>query len=271
MLFSIIVGILMPQLIATYGATKSGWTILALIYAVPMAIIGSIRMFTVKEVVNDGDESEAAPKTAFRDAVKALARNNLIFLLGILVIVYQMVSTANGLTYYFKWIFGDIGLVSLLGLASLVKKLGTSKLMIAGMVLNLAGCLLRMLFPYNIAMLMVAQATTLIGMLPVSSLLSIYTLECMAYGQTKTGVNIDGVTSSVSGFAMKVGSALGSAAMGFMMSHAGYISDPAATAQPDSALGMIRFMFATLPAIFAVVMLVVGILYSRTKRKVLGA
>ncbi len=282
MLFSIVVGILMPQLIATFGATKSGWTIIALIYAVPMAIIGSIRMFTVKEVIKDDDEGEAAPKTAFRDAVKALAKNNLIFLLGILVIVYQMVSTANGLTYYFKWIFGDIGLASLLGLASLVipialifipgltRKLGTSRLMIAGMVLNLAGCLLRMLFPYNIAMLMVAQATTLIGMLPVSSLLSIYTLECMAYGQAKSGVNIDGVTSSVSGFAMKVGSALGSAAMGFMMSHAGYISDPAATAQPDSALGMIRFMFATLPAIFAIVMLVVGILYSRTKKKVLG-
>ena len=283
MLFSIVVGILIPQLIATFGTERSGWTIIALIYALPMAIFGSIRMFTVKEVVTEEEDQEGeSSKVALGDAVKALARNKLIFLLGILVVVYQMISTANGLTYYFKWIFGDIGLASLLGFASLVipialifipgltKKLGTSRLLVAGMVLTLFGCLLRMLFPYNIAMLMVAQATTLIGMLPVSSLLSIYVLECMAYGQKKSGVNIDGVTGSVSGFAMKGGSALGSAVMGFLMSHSGYVSDVAAQSQPESALSMIRFMFATLPVIFAVVTLVIALLYSRTKKEVLG-
>ncbi|MBR3403944.1 MAG: MFS transporter [Firmicutes bacterium] len=282
MLFSIAVGIIMPQLISTVGATKSGWTIIALVYAVPMAIIGSLRMLTVKEVL--GDEVDAATETkkvAFKDAVRALSKNKLIFLLMILVVVYQMISTANGLTYYFKWIFGDIGLASMLGLASLViplvlifipaltRKIGTSKLMVVGMIVNLVGCVLRMIFPYNIGMLMLAQALTLIGVLPLSSLLSIYTLECMDYGQKVSGVNIDGVTGALSGFAMKVGSAVGSAIMGFMMGASGYISDPAATAQPESAIGMIRFMFATMPVIFAVVTLVVGYLYTTTKKKVL--
>ena len=282
MLFSIAVGIIMPQLISTVGATKSGWTIIALVYAVPMAIIGSLRMLTVKEVL--GDEVDAATETkkvAFKDAVRALSKNKLIFLLMILVVVYQMISTANGLTYYFKWIFGDIGLASMLGLASLViplvlifipaltRKIGTSKLMVVGMIVNLVGCVLRMIFPYNIGMLMLAQALTLIGVLPLSSLLSIYTLECMDYGQKVSGVNIDGVTGALSGFAMKVGSAVGSAIMGFMMGASGYISDPVATAQPESAIGMIRFMFATMPVIFAVVTLVVGYLYTTTKKKVL--
>ncbi len=284
MLFSIAVSIVMPQLIATIGVEKSGWTLIALIYAVPMAIIGSLRMLTVKEVITDDDNSEEeAPKTAFKDAVRALGKNKLIFLLAILVVVYQMISTANGLTYYFKWIFGDIGLASLLGMASLVipivlifvpaltRKIGTSKLLVVGMIVNLIGCVLRMVFPYNIAVLMLAQAMTLIGVLPISSLLSIYTLECMDYGHKISGVNIDGVTNALTSFAMKVGSALGSAVMGFMMSASGYISDPAATAQPESAIGMIRFLFATMPVIFGIITLLIGWLYSKTKSKVLDA
>ncbi len=284
MLFSIAVSIIMPQLIATIGTTKSGWTIIALIYAVPMAIFGSLRMLTVKEVLTDEDDTDVeAPKTPFKDAVRALSKNKLIFLLAVLVVVYQMISTANGLTYYFKWIFGDIGLSSLLGMASLVipivlifvpaltRKIGTSKLLVAGMIVNLVGCVLRMVFPYNIVMLMIAQAMTLIGVLPISSLLSIYVLECMEYGHKISGVNIDGVTNALTSFAMKVGSALGSAIMGLMMGAAGYISDPAATAQPDSAIGMIRFMFATMPVIFGVVTLLIGLWYSRTKHKVLDA
>ncbi len=93
----------------------------------------------------------------------------------------------------------------------------------------------------------------------------------MAYGQKRSGVNIDGVTNAVSGFAMKVGSALGSAVMGLMMDAAGYISDPAATTQPESAISMIHFMFATFPVIIAVITLAAGYLYAKSKSKVLGA
>lgn len=280
MIFSISAGIAVPQMIATLGATKSGWTVIALIFAVPMAIIGSLRMLTVKEVVTEEEETQA-PRVAFKDAVSALSKNKLIFLLGILVVVYQMISTANGMTYYFKWIFGDIGLASLLGLASfiipivlifvpaLTRKLGTSKLLVVSMIVNLIGCVLRMVFPYNIAILMVAQVLTLIGVLPLSSMLSIYVLECMEYGNRVSGINIDGVTNALTSFGMKVGSAVGSAIMGFMMGASGYISAPAATAQPDSAIGMIRFLFATMPVIFGVIMLATGVLYSKTKKKVL--
>lgn len=279
MVFSITVGIIMPQMIATIGAEKSGWTIIALIYAVPMAIIGTLRMFLIKEVVTDDEEEkEASEKVPVKDVLKALFRNKLIFLLAVMVVAYQMISTANGLTYYFKWIFGDIGLASLLGLASfvipvalifipkIIQKIGTSKLLVAGMVLNLVGCILRMIFPYSLPILMLAQVLTLIGVLPVSSLLMLYVLECMEYGRKKSNINIDGVTNAISGFATKVGSALGSAIMGFMMGASGYISDPLAASQPDSAIAMIRFMFATLPVIFAVITLGIAFLYTRTKQ-----
>ncbi len=76
-------------------------------------------------------------------------------------IAYQVVQVACGFNYYFKWVMGDLGLASILGLASMIipvvliivplitKKLGTSNLLIGGMILNLVGCLVRMILPYN--------------------------------------------------------------------------------------------------------------------------
>lgn len=281
MLFSVVVSILMPLMIATIGTERSGWTIIALGFAVPLSILGSIRMFTVKEVAdakNDA-QNEAAVKVPFKDVVRAFAKNKLIFVLGIVILIYQMITTANPYTYYFKWIFGDISLGSLVGMASLAtpfllifvpkltRKIGTTKFLIYGMIVNLIGCVIRMLFAQNIVMLMVAAVLVLAGNLPVSSMLSIYVLECMDYGQRKSGVNIDGVTGSVSGFAMKLGSAFGSALMGLLMGASGYISDPAATTQPDTAINMIYFIFAVLPVIFAVVTLVLSLLYRSVKSK----
>ncbi len=52
---------------------------------------------------------------------------------------------------------------------------------------------------------------------------------------------------------------------------AGYISDPAATAQPESAISMIHFMFAIFPVIVAVITLAAGYLYAKSKSKVLDA
>lgn len=284
MIMCLIVGIAMPTMIATLGAEKSGWTTIALIFAVPLAIISSLRMFFVKEVAADSQQEvkeQSEAKVSFKDTVKALFKNKLIFILGVMIVVYQATSVANPNTYYFKWIFGDIAIGSLLGLAgfitpvllifvpALTRKIGTTKFLVIGMVVNLVGCLLRMFFATNILMLMLAAALTLAGTLPVSSLLTIYVLECMEYGRKKTGVCIDGVTGAFSTFATKIGSSVGSAMLGILMGMSGYISDPAATSQPDSAISMIYFLFAVLPVILSVVTLLLAFLYKKAKDEVL--
>lgn len=281
MLLSIGMSIAMPILIATIGTEKSGWTVIALFFAVPLSILGSLRMFLVKEMASTElvSQNASVPKISFKEVVMAFSKNKLIFALGAVIIIYQMITVANPANYYFKWIFGDIGLASLLGMASLItpillifvptliRKMGTTKFFIYGMVINLVGCVVRMLFAKNLVLLMVATGLVLIGNLPISSMVAVYLLECMEYGQRKSGVNIDGVTSSVSGFAMKLGSAFGSALMGFLMGASGYISDAAATTQPDSAISMIYFIFAVLPVIFAIITLVLSFIYTSVKNK----
>lgn len=284
MFFSIIVGIILPQMLATLGTTKPGWTKMSLIFAVPLIILGSIRMFTVKEVVNDQPEKGAeAPKVAFKDVLRAISKNKLVFLLSAMYIAYQIVQVACGFNYYFKWVMGDLGLASILGLASMIipivlifvppvtKKLGTSNLLIGGMILNLAGCLVRMILPYNMLVLVIAQVLTMVGMLPIASLGNIYNLECMEYGQKKSGINIDGVTGAFSGFSLKVGSAVGSAMTGFLMGASGYISEVNAVTQPESALSMISFMFVKLPVIIGIITLAFAVFYKKVRKNSLEA
>lgn len=283
LLFSIAVSIFLPTMIATIGSEKSGWTVIALCFAVPLTIIGSLRMFTVREVAAENNklvEEKATPKHTFKETLQALSKNKLIWILGVLIVVYQITSVASAFTYYFKWIMGDIALASLLGMASLItpvllifvpkltRKIGTTKFMIIGMAINLVGCVLRMFFATNIVVLMLANICTLAGNLPLSAMLTVYVLECMDFGQRKTGKSIDGVTGALSGFSMKVGSSLGSALMGVLLGAAGYVSDPAATAQPESAMNMIYFLFVILPVIFGALSLLLSFYYGKLRKEV---
>lgn len=278
MFFSIIAGIVLPQLLATLGTTKAGWTRMSLLFGIPLIIIGSLRMITVKEVaVTDIEEAKNTPKVPFKKVIGAIAKNKLVFLLSGMCILYQVVQVACGFNYYFKWVMGDLGLASILGLASMIipialafvpaitKRLGTSKLLIVGMLVNLIGCGIRMILPNNMLFLVIAQVLTMAGMLPIASLGSLYQLECMEYGQKKSGINIDGVTGAFQGFSLKVGSAVGSALTGFLMGASGYLSEVNVTVQPETALKMIQFMFVTLPFILGVVSLVLALMYSKVR------
>ena len=79
MLFSIVISMLLPQLIAGMGSTKEGWTTMALIFAIPCAIIGMFRFIFVKEVVDDNQPSdqqkEEVQKIPLKQSLKCVFSN----------------------------------------------------------------------------------------------------------------------------------------------------------------------------------------------------
>ena len=280
MIASIAASIIIPQLISFIGTEKSGWTIIALLFAVPLTIVGSLRMLMVKELASvDELNRQIGGKLSLKESLKALAKNKMVFILGILVILTQTnVAVTQAVTnYYFKWIFGDVGLASLVGAANvatpivlafvpaLSRKIGTGKLLRFGLLLTAIGYGIRLLAGANIPAIMGGTLLTTAGAVPITVLLSIYTLECMDYGEWKNGVRVEGVISSVMGFSQKVGSGVGSAILGFLMGMSGYISSEAATVQPDSALNMIRFLFNGLPTLLAAGCFVLSLFYTIDK------
>lgn len=272
MIFSILVNVLLPQFIAGIGSTKAGWTIIALAFAVPLSIVGSLRMLTVKEILTAEDEvkQESIP---LKKALCLAGKNKLAILLCVMTILANAITSVNSAvqSYYFKWIFGDISLASLISLPAfltpvllifapkIANKYGSGFLLKLGMVCSVIGYVLRWIFGANLITIMAGAIFTTIGTVPISMLLSIYTLECIDYGERKTGERVEGFVSAMMGFGTKVGSGVGSAVVGFLMGISGYISSEVATTQTEGALNMIKFLFGGAPFIMALIMLLLSI------------
>ncbi len=279
MIFSILANVLIPQLIAGVGSTKQGWTIIALIFAVPLSIIGSIRMLTVKEILTDETEVEKK-KISLGKTAKLIGKNKMAILLCIMTILTNVITAMNSSvqSYYFKWIFGDISLVSLISLPTLLtpvllilapkvaKRFGSGVLLKSGLICSVIGYALRWFFGANLVTIMAGTIFTSIGVVPISMLLSIYTLECIDYGEHKTGERVEGIISALMGFGTKIGSGIGSAIVGFLMGISGYVGRETAISQTTGALNMIKFLFGGAPFIITVIILLLSISFVKANK-----
>lgn len=277
MIGATVAGIFVPQLVGTIGTEKAGWTVIALIFAVPSAIVGSVRMFAIKEVGLEKKQAENVKADySIKEGLKALSQNGYAILLCVLVVLYnaQQTVAAGAVNYYFRWIFGDITLASLISLPTMLtpvflifipavsRKVGTEKVLKAGFILAAIGYVFCMAGGANLMTIMIGRLCTVAGTLPVGSLLSIYSIECMKYGERKTGVRLEGMIASTSSFAFKLGGGIGSGLLGIFMDMSGYVGSQAATSQPDSAIFMIRFVFSTLPLIITVIAAALSMFYN---------
>lgn len=242
MLFSIVISMLLPQLIAGMGSTKEGWTTMALIFAIPCAIIGMFRFIFVKEVVDDNQPSdqqkEEVQKIPLKQSLKSVFSNKYIFILAGMTLVVQLatnIGTAVN-TYYFKYIMGNIGLATLVSIGSMLtpvimlifpvlsRKFGTVPILRAGAVLGVVGYGIRILGGTNLVTLTLA---------------------------------------SVNSFASKLGSGIASGMVGLIMGLAGY--DGSLATQSASALTSIQVLFNYVPMVLMVVLLILGIAYKLDK------
>lgn len=245
MFISILFNIFFPILMSTLGTTKTGWTTLALIIGVPAGLIGILRFLLVKEIVEDKPESENISVTEEKNNTtkdksliqmfQLLLQNKFFFIvvgMMFLINIINNLNTAN--TYYFKYIMGDVGLMSIVGMTGmatpfllfffpvLARKIGTTKLLRIGGILGVAGIAIRTIGGTNIATLFVGSLLSGIAVMPISMMINTYLIDCMDYGEWKTGTRIEGLVASVNNFAGKLGSAAASGFVGLIMGMAGY-------------------------------------------------
>ena len=253
MLFSIVISMLLPQLIAGMGSTKAGWTTMALIFAIPCAVIGMFRFIFVKEVVDDNQPSdqqkEEVQKIPLKQSLKCVFSN--------------------------KYIMGNIGLATLVSIGSMLtpvillifpvlsRKFGTVPILRAGAVLGVVGYGIRILGGTNLVTLTLGSVIGGVAILPVTMMISIYLIDTMDYGEWKTGTRVEGMLASVNSFASKLGSGIASGMVGLIMGLAGY--DGSLATQSASALTSIQVLFNYVPLVLMVVLLILGIAYKLDK------
>lgn len=253
MLFSIVISMLLPQLIAGMGSTKEGWTTMALIFAIPCAVIGMFRFIFVKEVVDDNQPSdqqkEEVQKIPLKQSLKCVFSN--------------------------KYIMGNIGLATLVSIGSMLtpvimlifpvlsRKFGTVPILRAGAVLGVVGYGIRILGGTNLVTLTLGSVIGGVAILPVTMMIAIYLIDTMDYGEWKTGTRVEGMLASVNSFASKLGSGIASGMVGLIMGLAGY--DGSLATQSATALTSIQVLFNYVPMVLMVVLLILGIAYKLDK------
>lgn len=266
MVVSVAVSVLFPQLMTKWGTTSFGWTKIALLFAVPLTFIGLVRFFVVKEKMEDPVKIE---KYGVKESLLALKQNKYIF---VFALSYFLVMAVNGLSvnitsYYFQYIVGDLGLMSIFNMTavvvpflilffpSLIKKFGSIKVAKFALILGIVGSIIKLFAGSNMVVLVLGNLLVGIGTMPMSMLVHIYVIDCMDYGEWKTGKRIEGITNSVNNFASKIANGLAVGSLGVMLGAVGYVGS--LDVQPEAVNNVIIGLFSWIPAIlFAIALMI---------------
>ncbi len=277
MFVSIVFNIVFPQWLASGGTTQAGWAALTIPMGIGLSIIGILRFIFCKEVAveettGEANKQKSTNDLSIKDSMKLLGKNKYLFIIVALMLLTFWVNNMQTATvYYFKYIVGDITLQGTVAITSMIvvpalvifpilsKKIGTTKILQICSLLGAVGLFIRTIGGTNLSTLIVGGIFMGIGTLPISMMINTYLIDCMDYGEWKTGVRIEGLVASIANFASKVGNGIALGFVGLVMGLAGY--NGLAETQSATANGAIIFLYNILPMILFAVMFILSLFY----------
>lgn len=263
MIFTMVASMILPQMIKTIGTTRQGWMTISIILAVPCTVVGMIRFFVIKE--RKDINQAGVQKITIKSMLSVLAQNKYILIFSVAILTSCIGSSmVNGVqTYYFTYIMNDIGLASILQLSMLAvivviivtpalsKKIGFVNVMRLTTLIGMAGYVIRLFAPRNMALLFVTNVLAMMGFYTLFAFVNTFVIDCMDYGEWKLGIRSEGTISCVQSVASKIGNAIGAGAIGLLMGLSGY--DGSLAVQKDSANTMLIMLFTLIPAGFCLI------------------
>lgn len=269
-----IINIVMPQLVERYSAVQGGWSRIVLYIGVPVTIIGIMRFIFIKEEY-DLDVVVKTDHIKLKDAVHMLRQNKYVWYIVLFTFVSQVGTGLGLVTYYFKYVVGNIGLQSITSAVTIIalpmvfvfpkciRMWKIRNLMIAGTFFSMAGGIVCFLSNKNAAVYMAGWLLVTIGSLPGSYLIRLMMFDCASYNEWKKMPRLEGTIGSVQGFAKRTGSALSSAFGGIFLAWIGYSGGD--TVSAETLLGL-RFGNCLIPAIAALVSFICLLFYDLDKK-----
>ncbi len=266
MVGTIIVSMIFPALMAKIATSSAGWSKLVLLFAVPSAALGMVRFIFCKENVEADDEKHE--KVRVKEIFDIFKNNGYVWIYGLIVLAYGIITNLSVTSFYFTYIVGDVGkagILSAMGVIALPvmflfpvleKKIGSlGKMIFYFSWIGVLGYALCFFAGSNLALVIVGYLLGTIGTLPVMYYGAVFVMNICNYNEIKGMARMEGSSGILGNFATKVGGAMGSWITGIMLSLGGYISSTAdeVVTQPASALMMIRVDFAIVPLILSIV------------------
>lgn len=254
---SMAAAVVLPPLVATMGTTREGWIRLALLICVPSAALALVRFFTIKETASTA--LHTAGKINIKEGVRLLLQNNYVLVFALVLLLTNISTNMSQVNpYYYQYIAGDMALQSIFGIGMMIgpvtllffpalsKKIGLKRLFQAAFVLGIAGRLLPLLGPGSIPLLLAGSVLNGIACMPIFVLSSNIIINCMDYGEWKSGKRGEGIYACVIGFCSKLGIGVASALIGFATALGGF--DGKAAVQAPAANTAILLLYTVIPA-----------------------
>lgn len=250
---AVVPAVTMP-LVGILSGHSGAWAFaqLAAIYAVVYAIVGFIGTCTVKDYEYEDYEEEgsAAPVPSAGQMIKALAENGPALAVLAAQVIKMLLSSIGGavMVYYCTYNLGDVnamsyasvpstivGLVPVLLLVPLYKRFGNAGTGLIGCVLAGIALLIAVITGVpSVTFYVVISVVQSLGPTMVSAVMPQCIMDCIDYGEWKTGHKNTSVIMSAYGIGTKIGLAFGTTVAGFVLDAVGF--DPNAQTQPENVL-----------------------------------
>jgi probable glucitol transport protein GutA len=279
---SMVVSLSFPKLMANLADKEGGWTTLILIYMIPLTVLGLFRFIFVKE--NPAvDAQQVKDKVDFKDIWTLIKKNGYAWLYLLIMFFFQTIQSIGALSYYFKYIVGDVGSAGLLSIMSFVllpvmfffplflKKLSAVQIIGLGALFSCLGYIVNYFAGASMMMLIIGAIITAFAMLPVSYLGNMVQMDLCTYNQYIGLPRMDASIGAIfNGFGSQLGQGFGGWLMGFALTAAGYIASEgdAVVAQPESALSVIRLMYSLVPMVLMILLAVAAFMLSKLSKKI---
>lgn len=259
-------------LVAVLGGDAAAWRTVAIIYAVVLLVFNSIAALVSREVEIEEEKPEEKQteksKETFGQLLKMVLTNKYYLLMIVVYICFyaaQNLGTSVGV-FYCQYILGNAALMGVIGLSSfvmiiglaanpsLVKKYGMYKVNLISFIANCVCSVGVLIFSFSGSLpgIMVFMCLKSLTMGPLMGSLSALVANIAHNNYLKNHVHTEGMMFSCSSIGIKLGSGLGTAMVGWLLSAAGYVGT--AQTQTASALTMIKFCYGGLPLILSVIL-----------------
>jgi GPH family glycoside/pentoside/hexuronide:cation symporter len=226
-------------------------------------VVINMFMFAVckERVVENKTKDGETEHISFFKGLQGLVKNKYwLLLVAIIFVMYFMMSCFfGGAVYYAQYNLGNAeyyaaisNLLSIAQIATLfatpflLKKFSKKQLMLFGMILATAGFAATGLFP-NYGFVCAMSVVKGIGFGCSGACMFGLLQDAITYGEWHNGYGTAGMGNAASSFCMKIGSGIGTAALGWILGAGGF--DAKLAEQTGAAITSINISFAWIPAI----------------------
>lgn len=262
--------------------SQKGWTLTFIVLMIVFVVLNMFMFAVCKERVvenNSGDDKkENKQSVSFLQGLKGLIRNKywILMVISIFAMYFMMSCFFGSAVYFTQYNAGDAGKYAIisncLSMAQIVtlfitpfamKKLSKKNLFMIGMSISGIGFFISGLTT-NITILCVLSVVKGIGFGCAGATMFGMLQDAITYGEWYNGYGTAGMGNAASSFCMKVGSGIGTAALGWILDAGGF--DAKLATQSKDALSAINWSFSWIPVITMLIIVVCMFFFDLDKK-----